>query len=531
MAKILSFNASRYKDKRNFYKKFFDSFQDFWHSLETFWKFSVIAVMLVAFVSMVSYGEYLQLKQQAASLQQTTDLLHQHFTGAFAIDTPSEVTAAAAVGAQLDVKYNQPPVPPGVTPPNGDTRLPPLGSALLTNNMKAVDSQLWTLMSKSRCFSTTDPCFPTLMAQMKQHLQEQQNNPLIVGYWLIDDYLGDFSAILPKVTSLIHQVTPGKPGICGFGATIKLKGAAPDSGISGKAISNFTPQGCDMVAFYLYPPSQQTNTPAPASLLGQSGFSILENPANVPNQGIFVTQPSDIKPSSAYDWTMSNVLPSMFDELKARGWNPANTPWIGIGDAWAGYRLDLLNNAHENFFQLIPTVQDMDTQALSYCQRGAMGVMVYGYEDSAAYIFPQTNYQIRDGVQKGFADCQAYWGVNPFPSGTPATSTTPILVPNAPLVTVGCEGQNNIVSDAQYSWNAIPGVSSYDVKYGYVGDPAIFTILNVRGTSVLIPASDPNRTRGGFSRQGKQVWVQVAVHGTNTFSKQTIFTTSVCPAQ
>ncbi len=306
-------------------------------------------------------------------------LLTDHFTGGFGINQPSEAADAASDGLQVDFHYNLPPDP-------GSS----LGQALTTNNMKVVDSELWTLLSSSQCFSAEvpGPCLDTLLARVKQHLLDVKDNPLVVGYWLLDDYQGDFKTVLPYITRLVHTMTPNRPTICGFGGEFK-----PDGTYDWHdwIADNFTPQGCDMVAPYLYAAAQQTRTRC--------------------ND---LTLPPDVQGPDAFDWTMGKMLPAVLNSLKKRGWDITKEPLIGISYAWAGCRKDL----HNTFYQVIPTAADMETQALSFCQAGAMGVIWYGWEDSAVNVFPEKNSQMREGVQRGVKACRAYWKQHPTSSST-----------------------------------------------------------------------------------------------------------------
>jgi hypothetical protein len=309
-----------------------------------------------------------------ASLLQNKQLgfFSQHFFGGFGINQPEEVSVAALDGVQVDFHY-------GMPARSND----PLGQALTTNHMKIVDSELWNMLALSHCYqldsSSRDFCVDTLLANARQYLLENKDNSLVVGYWILDDYPGDVKTILPQLTNLVHQYAQGKPTICGFGG-----GLDPNGGFnwSEETASNFSQEGCDLVALYLYPSAQHTNAKC-------SDF----------------TQPPDVQGPDAYDWTMSKLLSAAFASLEQHGWNPQDTPWIGIADAWAGCRKDLKNT----YYQVIPTASNMETQALSFCKAGAQGIVWYGWEDSTVNIFLNNSPQMRAGVQKGVRACNAYW--------------------------------------------------------------------------------------------------------------------------
>ena len=97
----------------------------------------------------------------------------------------------------------------------------------------------------------------SLVNDMTTHLQYLAANDAvrsnIVGFWMIDDWYdhpGAAKTALQKMTSLVHQYTPGIPAICGFTGNTGYS-----SSVSGYArfAANFSPEGCDMVAIYLYP--------------------------------------------------------------------------------------------------------------------------------------------------------------------------------------------------------------------------------------------------------------------------------------
>ena len=96
------------------------------------------------------------------------------------------------------------------------------------------------------------------------------------------------------------------------------------------------------------------------------------------------------------DWTMSKVLPAMENSLKARGWNIASNPLVGIAQSFGG----------TGDFAL-PTASDVETQTKSYCQAGALGIIYYDFGTGQN---ASNNSGIRQGIKAGIADCKAIWG-------------------------------------------------------------------------------------------------------------------------
>ena len=138
--------------------------------------------------------------------------------------------------------------------------------------------------------------------------------------------------------------------------------------------ANFSPQGCDMVGFYLYTPEFPDTTPAPS-----------------PN---------------VYDWSMSAVLPAMFASLQQRSWSIAKEPLIGIAQAFGGPR-------DQTDQSVTPSPKDIETQSRSFCEHGATGLTFYAWNGSGfgpATQTPMNNSEIETGIRSGIAACKQYWG-------------------------------------------------------------------------------------------------------------------------
>ncbi len=185
---------------------------------------------------------------------------------------------------------------------------------------------------------------------------------MIIAYWVLDDWnYGDGSAkdMLVQINKLIHQYTPGKPSICGFGGGIPplpSKGGWDD-----KVTDNFSPQGCDMIGLYIY---------------------------------------ADNNSTGSYDWSMSNILPAAFASFKQRGWEITNEPLVGIPQAFGG---DVSGTNWP-----VPDANAVETQTKTYCQQGATGIIYYNWDPTAQS--PMTNSQITQGIKNGLADCKNIWG-------------------------------------------------------------------------------------------------------------------------
>jgi hypothetical protein len=307
-----------------------------------------------------------------------------HILGGFSIDNPERVTNSASDGVQVTFKYDNPP-----------SESDPLGQKLQSLHMKAVDGYISSYLHYYECHRTkvlmpsllgpgqycqNDP-YPyltnenALLETIAIHLKEEQDNHLIIGYWVLDDWVqwdsGSARQLLIKIHHLIQQFTPGRSAICGFGGNLGInKGYGWDDWIA----DNFSPQGCDKLGFYIYAPSLPDTTP---------------------------TAPPD-----AYDWTMSAVLPTMFASLQRRGWDITKEPLIGIAQAFGG------PIANSDSYWITPTAKDIETQSKSFCEHGATGLAFYAWNDSGfgpTTNTPMNSPQIEKGIRNGITACKRYW--------------------------------------------------------------------------------------------------------------------------
>jgi len=199
----------------------------------------------------------------------------------------------------------------------------------------------------------------------------------VIGVWALDDWpatdLGGAKAILPQIAAIAHTYAPGVKVICGFGAELGLNGTDI---LNTDYFDNFTPQGCDVVAIYIYSASVTDPTLSPAT----------------------------------FDWSMRTLLPKIRAGLLAHGWNPKTTPMIGIPQAFGGTRLDAPGT-----YEITPTADDIALQSQSFCAGGASGIAYYAWQSSglSALQTAANNINIAEGVHGGIELCQRLWKTNP----------------------------------------------------------------------------------------------------------------------
>lgn len=275
-------------------------------------KRALYILFLSLILSVIALPLFFRLYRQDAERK---EVYKTHILGGFSLDTPQGVAKAATDGVQVAFEYDQPP-----------SESDGLGQKLRSLHMKVVDGYIASYLSYYECHHTKTVKPPpsgqeqycqnddhpyltdenVLLASITAHLKQVKNNQLIIGYWVLDDWVfwdaGSARQLLIKIHKLIQQYTPSRPAICGFGGSID-----PDhtDNWGDWVAANFSPQGCDQVGFYIYASPMPNTTPTS---------------------------------SDANDWSMSSLLPAMFASLKQRGWNIAKEPLIGIGQAFGGPR-------------------------------------------------------------------------------------------------------------------------------------------------------------------------------------------------
>ena len=340
------------------------------------------SISIFVMVLLFSLFHWIKLPSPGPYPQKT--FRQMHIIGGFSATTPEKAIQAATTGIQVEFQYGNPP-----------TENSKLGQQLHSLHMKVVDGFIASYLHYYECQrsrSMSPPpveldtyCVPgsyptfasedTFFAAITAHLKRVANNPLIIGYWVLDDWVpwdrGGARLLLIKIHTLIQQYTPARPAICGFGGSLI---ANHTFSWADWVAANFSPYGCDEVGLYIY----TTSLPATPSI-----------------------------PSPAtYDWSMSSILPAMFRSLQERGWNIVNEPFIGIGQAFGG------PIANSDRYRLAPTSTYIEEQSKSFCLHGAIGLVFYAWSDSeigALSQSPMNSHEIEAGIQDGIRACKQYW--------------------------------------------------------------------------------------------------------------------------
>jgi hypothetical protein len=308
--------------------------------------------------------------------------------GGFSINTPERAANAAKEGVQVVFAYGQPPAQGGI-----------LGKRLQSLHMKVIDGIISSYLryyecNRARkieppppglgrfCQFDSDPSLTNesaLLSLVTAHLQQVKDNQLVIGYWVLDDWVlwdaGGARTLLIKIHQLIQQYTPDRFAVCGFGGFVE-RGDAYDW--SDSLADNFSPQGCDRVGLYIYSLAQSDTVP--------------------------ISSPDE------YNWSMSGLLPKIFASLKMRGWDITKEPLIGIGQAFGGP----IKNT--NKYWITPNARDIEKQSRSFCEHGATGLAFYAWTDGGYGPDTQTpmnNPVIGSGIRNGITACKQYWTKHP----------------------------------------------------------------------------------------------------------------------
>jgi len=345
--------------------------------------FAFLLVLLVIITA--EAGVATGLANALASALTGSRPIPSHLVAGFSIPTTSEAQQAKSEGVQTILTYG-----------TSYQESTPLGHALdSTLHMTQIEGEPWELLHMYEChrlYSLRLPVngycsrdfpnmtLPELLGGVENDMDHERWDANVVGVWVLDDWPasdpGSAATVLPQIANVIHSYAANLPTICGFGASLLATGAGS---YWAHLLENFTPSGCDEVAFYIYSAPVKTTTKA------------------------------------KFNWSMSSLLPSLLAGLKARGWNPKRTPLIGIVQAFGGERDDL-----PGYYYRTPTAANIAQQSESFCKAGASGLAFYAWYTGglAKLLTPANDSDIAQGVSDGIAGCQQIWVSSDSAAGT-----------------------------------------------------------------------------------------------------------------
>ncbi len=301
----------------------------------------------------------------------------------FSIDTPKRAATAAGQGMNATILYSGSPAPGSA-----------LQKGLKANGISLIDAGISGILFYWECHRThtikpppksysynpycrtdEDPHIKSqqiVLRDVSEILKRDAQRPYVVGYWVLDDWAswdpGSAREVLQKVHALIVKETPGLPAICGFGAGVAPPGTVDwDPGTA----ANYSDSGCDVVGWYKYSPFGRRHR--------SNGRDL--------------------------DWTMKALLPAMQRSLEKKGWEIAQTPLYGIGQAWGG-------SYDKRYYQPGLTRTEMLEQARAFCQFGATYIGWYAWDDSgfeSRTETPNDSAVIAAGIAAGLDACRQVW--------------------------------------------------------------------------------------------------------------------------
>jgi hypothetical protein len=247
--------------------------------------------------------------------------------------TESEVAAAALDGFNLTLLAASP---------------PDLRNSLTVHGVRYLDPKPWKYI-RARCaaqwaneaaLGQTRSCALTaedqslILDAMRSRLAEVENDPGLVGYYVLDDYpFGDVTVTLRAIRALImesnQRVGVTRPVVCGVGGTLDSRAGntglfTADHSYTEEALVNVSPDTCDIVAPYFY------------------GVARVNDPDLV-------------------DWSMQDLIPWFIGALHDRGFTqPSLLPIVQAFSAPAA----------QGAVYIEPTPQNMSAQASAYCGTG-----------------------------------------------------------------------------------------------------------------------------------------------------------------
>ena len=310
--------------------------------------------------------------------------LQSHAIIGFSVDTPKRAETAARQGINTTILYGGSPAPGSA-----------LEKALEAHGISVIDAGISGILFYWECHRTHTVKPPpssyrynpycrtdenpridsqnVVLRDVAQLLARDANRPYVVGHWVLDDWAwwdpGSGRRLLQKIHAEIEATTPGLPAICGFGAGVAKPGRVnwdPGTG------ANYSNGGCDIVGWYNYSPFGR------------------KRPSN----------------GKSLDWRMTALLPAMRRTLEKQGWNIAQTPLYGIGQAWGG-------SYDKKYYQPGLTRGEMLRQAKAFCDFGATYIGWYAWDDSGdnpRTETPNNSSIITAGIAAGITACKAVWG-------------------------------------------------------------------------------------------------------------------------
>jgi hypothetical protein len=249
---------------------------------------------------------------------------------------------------------------------------PELLATLRAHRIAYIDAYFWELIRQTclaqnelkKTASQTPDCEisdlerEAIASQARKHLEQIAGDTNVAGFWTLDDYPGSISTTLKMLHDLVAHANSAanlqRPTICGVGGNLDVNKSRDRSFIN-LALTNISPDACDLVSPYLYAVDRKNNP-------------------------------------KVVDWSMRKTLPYLHRALKQKGFNmssPLLVPILHAFSSASGY--------------VMPRPEDIVAQVKAYSKERPIAFLFFTWQSEDADQGYSNNAVIRDGVQQGAA--------------------------------------------------------------------------------------------------------------------------------
>jgi hypothetical protein len=255
---------------------------------------------------------------------------------------------------------------------------PEVLATLRTHGVTYIDAYLWELIRR-RCLAQNEfskaanlrSCQiselerEAIASEARKHLDQVGRDTSVAGFWILDDYPGDISMTIKMLHDLVGQANAAtgldRPTICGVGGTLDTIESGRGKPISRRypdidlALTNVSPEACDLVSPYLYASNRENN----------------------PN---------------LVEWSMRSAIPYLLRALEQKRFNmssPLLVPIIHAFSSSTGY--------------VLPRPQDIVAQVKAYSKARPLALLFFTWQSQDADQSYANNPVIREGVRQGAA--------------------------------------------------------------------------------------------------------------------------------
>lgn len=291
-----------------------------------------------------------------------------HTLGVFGVRTPRQAAnahraldATVAVGTPEDLEARQ----------SGEKRLKIIDHAPQNILYRAVCPH-----GRNSCHRLSHAELTKLKKRITHAVNQNQNDPAVVGYYLLDDYWFNMRPELKVVGRTIQRISPQSILGCGFGLHIETSKKSVDMAEFRTKLVNYSPNWCNAIMMYSYAPA-------------------FPNPFK-----------------GHVDWNMSSTLDTAIHELRDRGWSPTNGLLVGVPQAFNfNPRITRSHGSTKYAYRAVTNQQSLRSQVTAFCRAGASAIIAYTWDNlgEGRVQTLSNNVELRKGLREGMSNCQDIW--------------------------------------------------------------------------------------------------------------------------